>query len=85
MSILYYGALNPGLLGLNHSKVPDFFLDSTPDDEANAEPRKHLYLAISANLLLGAPADVVLESGRFALAYTNPRFLNFDNALCGLA
>ena len=80
MNILYYGAINPDLLGLNDSKVPDFFLDSTPDDEANAEPRKHLYLAISANLLLGSPADVVLESGRYVTAYTNPQLLSFDNA-----
>ncbi len=80
MSILYYGVISPDLLGLNDSKVPDFFLDSTPEDEANAEPRKHLYLAISANLLLGSPADVILESGRNVTAYTNPRLLGFDNA-----
>lgn len=80
MNILYYGALNPGLLGLNDSEVPDFFLDSTPDDQSNAEPRKHLYLAISANLLLGSPAQVILESGRSVIAYTDPRLLSFDDA-----
>lgn len=80
MAILYYGVLNPASLGLNDSRVPDAFLDTTPEDEPNSNPEPHLYLAISANLLLGAPAEVILESGRATLACINPRLLNFEGA-----
>lgn len=84
LAVLYYGAISPSTISIETKPLPDRFLkidESSVSDIDSTFLGKPFYLAISATLLQGIPADIRFESGLPAHVFIKSKYLTFENSV----
>ena len=84
LAVLYYGAISPTTISIETKPLPDRFLRSNESYISDIESpalRKPFYLAISAALLQGIPADLRFESGLPAHVFIKSKYLKFEKSI----